>query len=100
MRVSLGRASIKARVSGPRRPQIITSTRMNLPGPLRLGVMPVERPTVANAEMVSNMILSNGSASVIISRNMASISTMVLTMMMASERVTIWGDRVRPKAVT
>ncbi len=91
---------MKARVSGPRRPQIITSTRMSLPGSLRVAVMPVESPTVANAEMVSNMILSKGNCSVSISRNMASISTMVLTMMMASDRVTIWDERVRPKAVT
>ena len=62
--------------------------------------MPVERPTVAKAETVSNMILSKGCDSVSINRNMASISTMVLTMMMARDRVTIWGDRVRPKAVT
>ena len=59
-------------------------------------MIPVDSPTVAKAEMVSNMILSNDCDSVSISRNIASISTMVLTMMMASERVTIWGDRVRP----
>ena len=44
---------------GPRRPQIITSTRISLPGSLREAVMPVDSPTVAKAEMVSNMILSN-----------------------------------------
>ncbi len=85
-----------ARVSGPRRPQIITSTRISLPGSLREAVMPVERPTVAKAETVSNMILSKECDSVSISRNIASISTMVLTMMMASDRVTIWGESVRP----
>ena len=67
---------------GPRRPQIITSTRISCPVRSE-AVIPVDSPTVAKAEMVSNMILSNDCDSVSISRNIASISTMVLTMMMA-----------------
>ena len=58
-------------VSGPTLPINIRKINISLPATLNCAVIPVESPTVAKAETVSNAIGKNGSDSVTVNTNMA-----------------------------
>ena len=73
MRVSTGRASMIARVRGPRRPQIITSTRISLPGSLREAVMPVDSRTHQPFGLL------HGGASVVLAETLGSVAGYLCT---------------------
>ena len=49
-------------VNGPSLPIYITSTSRSLLRELSPGVMPVDRPTIPKAEVISNKISSKGTA--------------------------------------
>ena len=65
-------------VSGPTLPINIKKINISLPAMLNCAVMPVESPTVAKAETVSNAIGKNGSVSVIVNTNTAAETIQVL----------------------